>query len=425
VEGQEVNEYYTKLEGQPSIFLLKSDLIETLQKPLGEYTDSKPFSFLKEGSCEIHWNTEAQVPCVLKRLADLFLISNGTFTWQAENHLSRAFLLEIQNIDLTKKTGTPMSDRDAGLENPWSVLVVRNSQHEKKMFFGKSIEGEKLRWAKFELGGLAYPLEESVFKYLELDFEKLAAKNPMDGHVLLLKQVIFDFHEQKKQLVFHGEKTQWYLEHPYAWIFPSSKAFNYILKFVTLEVSHFRMGNLENPVLTATFEYKDPAIPKEKVEFYRMKENPDLCYVQRNGMPTLAEISASTLDGMSEDPFQFVAKNAMELAMDKSVRMVIRKTDQEFLLQKNNLGIWQGTEHADTLLSDLRKLECYSSMLKKDGVDFGFANPVSQITFFGEDNKKLLDCKIGSYSSKNESFFLVDDLFFLFVKHLPETWITH
>jgi hypothetical protein len=425
VEGQEVNEYYTKMEGQPSIFLLKSDLIETLQKPLAEYADSKPFSFLQKDSCEIHWNTETQVPCILKRLADLFLIGNGTFTWQAENHLSRAFLSEIQNIDLTKMTGASMSDADAGIDNPWSTLLVRDAKHDKKMFVGKTLEGKKSRWAKFESGGLAYPLEENILKYLELDFKKLAAKNPMDGPVLFLKHVTFNFHETKTQLVFRGEKTQWRLEHPYTWLFPSSKVFNYILKFVTLEVSRFRMGNLENPVLTVTFEYKDPAMPKEKAEFYRVKDNPDLCYVQRNGMPTLAEIPASILYGMSDDPFQFVAKNAMELAMDKSVKIVIRKTDQEFLLQKNNLGIWQGSEHAEPLLSDLRKVECYSSMLKKDGVDFGFKNPVSQITFFGDNDKKLLDCKIGSYSSKSESFFLADDLFFLFVKNLPETWITH
>jgi hypothetical protein len=187
------------------------------------------------------------------------------------------------------------------------------------------------------------------------------------------------------------------------------------------------MGNLTDPVLTVQFEYKDSAMPKEKVDIYRVKDNPAICYVQRNGAPTIAEMPASILDEMSDDPFQFVGKNLMEQIVDKSSKLVIRKVAQEFLLQKNNLGIWQSTESngptPNALLDGLRKVECYSSMLKRDGVDFGFSPPVSQITFFGENDKKLLDCKIGSYSSKNESFLLVDDLFFMFVRQFPEEWI--
>jgi len=438
VEGQGT-EYYArleeeKIESESSILLLKSDLVESLQKPLAEYADSKPFSFLKEGSAEIHWRTEDRLPCMLKCVLGLFLISNETFTWQAENHLSRSFISEFQNFDIM--TGTPMSDKDAGITKPWCTIivtgVVADAIHSKEMLVGKTIqaaalEGKKSRWVKFEPDGLAYPLEENVLKYLDLDFEKLAARNTMDGPVIFLKQVIFDFHEKKTQLVFTGEKMNWNLEHRYAWLFQSPKVFNYILKFVTREVSHFRMGNLTDPVLTVQFEYKDSAMPKEKVDIYRVKDNPAICYVQRNGAPTIAEMPASILDEMSDDPFQFVGKNLMEQIVDKSSKLVIRKVAQEFLLQKNNLGIWQSTESngptPDALLDGLRKVECYSSMLKRDGVDFGFSPPVSQITFFGENDKKLLDCKIGSYSSKNESFLLVDDLFFMFVRQFPEEWI--
>ncbi len=427
VEGQ-LSEHYAKLEGQSALILLRSDLVDALQKPAAEYADSKPFAFLKDGPCEIHWRTENHLPCVLKRVSGLFVATNDTFVWQADNHLSRAFILELQNFDVTKVAGVKMSDEEAGLEKPWCSLAVSNPKYTKEMLVGKTVERKKSRWVKFEPNGLAFPLEENILKYLDLDFEGLAAKNPMDGPVTFLSQVTFDFHEKKTQLVFAGEKTDWHLEHPYSWLFPSPKVFNYLLKFVTRDLSRFRMGNLSDPALTVLFEYKDPSMPREKVEIFRVKDNPAVCYVQRNGVPTLAEMPASILEAFSDDPFQFVAKNALELALEKSSKLLIQKEGQEFSLQKSNLGAWSGTTPkdltVDALLDGLRKAECYSSMLKKDGVDFGFAAPLCQLTFFGEDGKPLLDCKVGSYSSKSEAFLLADGLFFMFVRQLPDAWIS-
>ncbi|MBN2145619.1 MAG: DUF4340 domain-containing protein [Candidatus Aureabacteria bacterium] len=424
VEGQE--EYYAQLDAEPSVFTVKESLVNELSKNPAAYADTEPFDFLKEQPSEVKWFMPGR-GTFLRHMHGLYVVGDHQGRiWQALKKRSEAFITLLTRLDLSELHLTPISDEESGVASPWCYVYARGpNQKSKSLLIGSEHNGK--RWAKLEKDGMGFELDSNLLEVFNLDFEQLAAGNLLEGEIMTLEKAVFHFSSSDTSLVLKGRKNEWTMEHPYAWLFSSRRILNLVLRFAVREVLSFENRTLSNPFLTVTFHYEDDPDKSEKVELFTDKNQPDLCFAQRNGSSTAGAMKAVSEDEFPEDPFYFMMEKPFSAVMDKTTRIEIQKQEKSSILQQNERGVWNfeknelpvNTEPAQ-FIEALKNSTCRTAMSRKEGVDFGFTDPSYVVKFYDDEGKSFFMVRVGSYSTSKETYLEGDDAVFMFMRDFPQ-----
>lgn len=415
----DLEECYARIQGQKGIHVLNEGLARIVLEPLTYYMDSEPFKDIEKSDAGIEWHYNGQI-CSLKRIRGQYFTKGPEEPeWQAVYQKAEPFFQVIQLFSFSRTPYETLSDSECGMGDFQNFVRVESPLIKKTLWIGKE-EGGK-QYLKLEKGGLAFKVDSGFMKLFSLGFKELSAMNVFDGLVTELKEIDLLFHETGHRWRFTGDKTEWIMDHPYGWLFDSGKILSHFLKLMITPVSNLQNRTLEKPFVSIHLNSNtDQRNIPETLTFFKAPDSS--LFLQRNNQSASASLSPEFAENLEEDPFRFVNTHPFRLIINKTYRMQWTCRDRQGALKRSEFGKWTSEQNPspdkdESLINTLENIECYSSMISKPGVDFGFKNPLAVLTFFDLENRPVFTAKIGSSSNEKELFILGDDCFFLFCKN--------
>lgn len=412
-------ECYARIQGKKGVHVINEQLARLVLEPVSYYMDSVPFKDIEKSDALIEWHYHGQ-SCFLKRIRGQYYTKGSEeLEWQAIYQKAEPFFQVIQQFSLSLLPYETLSDSECGMENFQNFVTVECPGFKKTLWIGKE-EGGK-QYLKLEKQGLAFKGDSRLMKLFSLGFKELSAMNVFDGLVTELKGIDLYFHETQHHWKFRGEKIEWTMDHPYGWLFDSGKILSHFLKLMISPVSNLQNRSLEKPFLSIHLNTDpDQGSTPEILQFFK---TPDASlFLKRNNLPASAALNSEFLEILEEDPFRFLNSHPFRLILNKSYKIEWSIKDRQGIFKRIEFGKWTSENRSspvteEMFLKAIENIECYSSLLAKQGVDFGFKTPLATLTFFDLDNRPLFTAKIGSSSNEKELFILGDDYFFLFCKN--------
>ncbi len=415
----DLEECYARIQGQKGIHVLNEGFARMVLEPMPYYMDSEPFKDIEKSDAEIEWHYHGQ-RCTLKRIRGQYFTKNPEgLEWQALYQKAEPFFQVIQLFSFSGIPYETLSDSECGMENFENFVKVESPLIKKTLWIGKEVGGKQ--YLKLEKGGLAFKVDKSLMKLFSLGFKELSAMNVFDGLVTELKEIDLLFHETRHHWKFTGDKTEWRMDHPYGWLFDSGKILSHFLKLMITPVSDLQNRILENPFVSLHLNtHTDQRSIPETLAFFKAPDSS--FFLKRNTLPASASLNPEFAETLEEDPFRFVNSHPFRLIIHKSYKMQWTCKERQGVLKRSEFGKWTSEQNPspdkdEFLINSLENIECYSSMISKPGVDFGFKNPLAVLTFFDLENRPVFTAKIGSSSNEKELFILGDNSFFLFCKN--------